>query len=626
MHHRSGSLAKETGRSMKQFHENLISIEEAVTLDGLFARRLHRSPRGLAYQHYDRDSKSWRSLTWEEMAQQVARWQQALSSEGLRPGDRVAVLLRNCPEWLMWDQAALSLGLVTVPLYTDDRPDNIAYILAESGVKVMLVQDAGRWKRLVPSLPEEGEGPLQRVLLLDESREAHKFVRNDERIRLVSDWLPEKSPELRVRNGADPYELASIVYTSGTTGRPKGVMLSHHNMLSVAHGGLTLLDCYEEDKFLSFLPLSHTLERTAGYYLPIMAGASVAFSRSVAQLGDDLMKVQPTAIIAVPRIFEKVYGRIKDQLKKKPTLARKLFDLAVEVGWARFEYRQGRTGWSPKLLLWPMLERVVARNVVARLGGRLRLAVSGGAPLSPDIARVFIGLGIPIVQGYGLTETSPVISVNSLENNVPASVGLPIRGTEVKVGENDELLVRGPGVMLGYWNNHKATTEVLDPDGWLHTGDQARIEDGHIFITGRLKDILVLSNGEKIPPADMELAIALDPLIEQVMVVGEGRPYLTALVVLEPGHWSALAKEMGLDPEDPASLQEKQVHNEVLKRIKAALKDFPGYAKIRKVHLSLKPWTIEEGLITPTLKVKRPKVLERFADEVEALYSEGPAS
>ncbi len=611
---------------MKQFHENLISVEEAATLDGLFARRVHRSPAGLAYQYYDRDSKSWRSLTWEEMAREVARWQDALSSEGLRPGDRVAVLLRNCPEWLMWDQAALSLGLVTVPLYTDDRPDNIAYILAESGVKAMLVQDAGRWKRLVPSLPEEGEGPLRRVLLLDGSKEAHKFVRNDERIRLVSDWLPEKSPVLRVRNGADPYELASIVYTSGTTGRPKGVMLSHHNMLSVAHGGLTLLDCYEEDKFLSFLPLSHTLERTAGYYLPIMAGASVAFSRSVAQLGDDLMKVRPTAIIAVPRIFEKVYGRIKDQLKKKPPLARKLFDLAVEVGWTRFEHQQGRAGWSPKLLLWPMLERVVARNVVARLGGRLRLAVSGGAPLSPDIAKVFIGLGIPIVQGYGLTETSPVISVNSLEDNVPASVGLPIRGTEVKVGENDELLVKGPGVMLGYWNNHKATTEVLDPDGWLHTGDQARIEDGHIFITGRLKDILVLSNGEKIPPADMELAIALDPLIEQVMVVGEGRPYLTALVVLEPDHWSALAKELGLDPEAPASLQEKQVHNEVLKRIKAALKDFPGYAKIRKVHLSLEPWTIEDGLITPTLKVKRPKVLERYADEVEALYSEGPAS
>ncbi len=610
----------------KKFHENLISVEEANTLDGLLARRIHRSPDGLAYQYYDRGGKCWRELTWRQMGEAVARWQQALAAEGLKPGDRVGVLLRNCPEWLMWDQAALSLGLVTVPLYTDDRPDNVAYILDEAGVKALLVQDAGRWKRLVPALPEEGEGSLKRVLLLDDGREAEKFERNDDRVVRVSRWLPQTSGPLKVRQGADPHELASIVYTSGTTGRPKGVMLSHHNMLFVAHASLTMLDCYEEDKFLSFLPLSHTLERTAGYYLPMMAGAAVAFSRSVAQLGDDLMKVRPTAIIAVPRIFEKVYGRIRDQLKKKPPLARRLFEMAVDVGWARFEHQQGRAGWSPWLLLWPVLERLVARNVVAKLGGRLRLAVSGGAPLSPEVARVFIGLGIPIVQGYGLTETSPVISVNPLEDNVPESVGLPIRGVEVKIGDNDELLVRGPGVMLGYWNNHKATTETIDPDGWLHTGDQARIdESGHIYITGRIKDILVLSNGEKIPPADMELAIALDPLVDQVMVVGEGRPYLTALVVLNPEHWKELAAELGLDPDDPTALEHKAVHNRMLKRIQKALKDFPGYAKIRKVHLTLEPWTIEAGLITPTLKVKRPKVLEHHADAVEAMYAEGPA-
>ena len=611
---------------MKQFHENIISTEEAVTLDGLFARRLHRSPEGLAYQYHDRASKEWKSYNWTEMAAQIARWQQALAGEGLRAEDRVAVLLRNCPEWVMWDQAALSLGLVTVPLYTDDRPDNIAYILEEAGVKALLVQDAGRWKRLAPVLPEDGDGPLKRVVLLDGSKEAEKFARNDERIRLARDWLPEKGGELRVRKGADPHALASIVYTSGTTGRSKGVMLSHHNMLSVAHGALTLLDCYEEDVFLSFLPLSHTLERTAGYYLPIMAGASVAYARSVAQLGDDLLKIRPTVLIAVPRIFERVYGKIKDQLKKKPAIARKLFNMAVDVGWARFLHQQGRRGWSPSFLLWPLLNRLVASNVVAKMGGRLRAAVSGGAPLSPDIAKVFIGLGIPIVQGYGLTETSPVISVNPLEDNVPASVGIPIRGTEVKIGESDELLVRGPGVMLGYWNNHKATTETIDPDGWLHTGDQAKIEDNHIFITGRLKDILVLSNGEKIPPADMEMAIALDPVIEQVMVVGEGRPYLTALVVLNEDNWPALAKEHGLDPADSASLEDKKLHGDILRRIKASLKDFPGYAKIRQVRLLLEPWTIEDGLITPTLKVKRPKVLERFADLVESMYSGGPTN
>ncbi|WP_456444899.1 AMP-dependent synthetase/ligase [Thiolapillus sp.] len=611
---------------MKQFHENIISSEEAVTLDGLFARRLHRSPDGLAYQYYDKAGKMWESYTWKEMAAQIARWQQALAKEGLRAEDRVAVLLRNCPEWVMWDQAALSLGLVTVPLYTDDRPDNIAYILEEAGVKALLVQDAGRWKRLVPVLPEDSEGRLKRVVLLDGGKEAEKFARNDDRIRLARDWLPENGGELMVRKNADPHSLASIVYTSGTTGRSKGVMLSHQNMLSVAHGGLTLLDCYEEDVFLSFLPLSHTLERTAGYYLPIMAGASVAYARSVAQLGDDLLKIRPTVLIAVPRIFERVYGKIKDQLKKKPAIARKLFDMAVDVGWARFQRQQGRGHWSPKLLLWPLLNKLVASNVVAKMGGRLRAAVSGGAPLSPDIARVFIGLGIPIVQGYGLTETSPVISVNSLEDNVPDSVGIPIRGTEVKIGENDELLVRGPGVMRGYWNNHKATTETIDPDGWLHTGDQARIEDNHIFITGRLKDILVLSNGEKIPPADMEMAIALDPLIEQVMVVGEGRPYLTALVVLNEDHWPGLAEEHGLDPADPASLEDKKLHSAVLRRIKASLKDFPGYAKIRQLRLLLDPWTIEEGLITPTLKVKRPKVLEKYASEVDSMYSGGPTN
>ena len=609
---------------MNNFHENLISVSEAGTLDGLFAKRLHRSADRVAYQAFDRVSKSWVSYTWQDMAAEVARWQQALAKEALKPGDRVAILLRNCPEWIMWDQAAMSLGLVTVPLYTDDRPDNIVYILEEAGVKAILVQDAGRWKRLAPVVPDEGA--LERVILLDEGKEAEKFARNDDRIRMASRWLPAKGGELQVRQDGDPHALTSIVYTSGTTGRSKGVMLSHHNMMSVAHGALTLLDCYEEDVFLSFLPLSHTLERTAGYYLPIMTGSAVAYARSVAQLGEDLLTVRPTLLIAVPRIFERVYGRISDQLKRKPAVARKLFQTAVDVGWKRFLHQQGRGNWSPKLMLWPLLDRLVASNVKAKLGGRMRAAVSGGAALSPDIAKVFIGLDIPIVQGYGLTETSPVISANPLEDNEPASVGVPIRNVEVKVGENDELLARGPGVMLGYWNDHKATTQIIDRDGWLHTGDQARIENNHIYITGRIKDILVLSNGEKIPPADMEMAIALDPVIEQVMVVGEGRPYLTALVVLSEEKWPELARELQLDPGNGSSLNDKALHANILRRIKLALKDFPGYAKIRQVSLFVEPWSIEDGLITPTLKVKRPKVLECFNGEVEAMYSGGPVS
>ena len=607
---------------MSQWTEDLISVDLANTLDGLFRQRVKRSPERTAYHSYSRRLGQWQTHSWREMAQQVARWQSALAGMGLRPGDRVALTLRNSPEWVAFDQACLGLGLVVVPLYTDDRPDNVAYILEDAAVKLLLVQDGSRWKRLSAAIGREGA--LQRVAIQDASDIDTALMAADDRVCRVEELLPEHAPELKARSG-DARALASIVYTSGTTGRPKGVMLSHHNMLSIAHASITVIDCYREDLFLSFLPLSHTLERTAGYYLPIMTGSSVAFSRSIGQLAEDLMLIRPSVMIAVPRIFERVYGRITEQMSCKPALPRLLFRLAVNIGWQRFERQQGRLGWRPGQLLWPLLERLVAGKVTARLGGRLRIAVSGGAPLSPDIAQLFIGLGIPILQGYGLTETSPVVSVNPLQANEPASVGVPLRGVEVAIGEDDELLVRGPGVMLGYWNNHAATARMIDADGWLHTGDQARIDNGHIYITGRIKDILVLSNGEKVPPGDMELAIALDPLVAQVMVVGEGRPYLSALVVLEADHWPGLAQDCGLDPMARESLQDPKLISLLTRHIKEALKHFPGYAKVRRVHLMLEPWTVENNLLTPTLKVKRARVLEKFKPEIDALYQDGPA-
>ncbi len=604
----------------EHWNEDLISIEQAKTLDGLFNQRVRRSPDAVAYTSFDRETKRWEDFTWRQMAAAVGRWQKALKAENLHEGERVGMILRNCPEWVVFDIAALGMGLVTVPLYTDDRPDNIAYILDDAAIRLLLVQDAGRWKKLAP-VTVECEA-LQRVLLLDSSKEARRFAQNDERVMKVSDWLPGEDAEPRQRDG-DGHALASIVYTSGTTGRPKGVMLSHQNMMSVAHGGLTSIDCYKQDVFLSFLPLSHTLERSGGYYLPMLAGARVAFSRSVAQLANDLVEIRPSVMIAVPRIFERVHGRLLGQLEKQSPIARYLFNLTIEVGWRRFERQQGRAGWSPKLLLWPLLDRLVARKVREKLGGRLRVAVSGGAALSPEISRVFLGLGVPIVQGYGLTETSPVISVNRLKDNLPQGVGKPLRGVTISLGEDDELLVKTPGMMLGYWNNHAATAEMIDADGWLHTGDQVRLQDGHIIITGRLKDILVLSNGEKIPPGDMEVAITLDPMFEQVLVVGEGRPYLSALVVLDPTRWADYLNTRGLDAEDASLLHDKKILRDMRKRIGAMLNNFPGYAKIRRVTLLLEPWTIEQGLVTPTLKLKRAKILERHAAEVEAMYADG---
>ncbi|AKH20891.1 AMP-dependent synthetase/ligase [Sedimenticola thiotaurini] len=602
---------------MNQWSEDLISVEQARTLDGLFQQRVKRSPDRLAYRHYDRHTKAWQDLSWQEMGRRVARWQAVLKQQGLHPGDRVALSLRNSPDWVAFDQASLGLGLVVVPLYTDDRPDNVAYILQDAAVKLLLVQDSARWKRLARAIP--ADSPLQRVLIQDSSDGNGGLAASDARVRRVADLMPAQDLTMLPRHG-DPHSLASIVYTSGTTGRPKGVMLSHHNMLSIAHASITVIDCFQEDQFLSFLPLSHTLERTAGYYLPIMTGSSVAYSRSIGQLAEDLTLLRPTVLIAVPRIFERVYGRITSQMQKRTLLPRLLFRAAVRVGWLRFERSQGRVGLRPSLLLWPLLDRLVASKVTARLGGRLRIAVSGGAPLSAEIARLFIGLGIPILQGYGLTESSPVVSVNPLEDNDPSSVGVPLRGVEVRTGEDDELLVRGPGVMLGYWNNHSATAKMIDQEGWLHTGDQARIENNHIYITGRIKDILVLSNGEKVPPGDMELAIALDPLVSQVMVLGEGRPYLSALVVVDADHWPALAQDCGLDPMARESLEHHRVTGAVLHRIKEMLKQFPGYAKVRRVTLLLEPWTVENGMLTPTLKIKRAQVLKHHQAAVDAMY------
>ncbi len=589
---------------------DLITPEQCGTLYGLFCERVRRSPQVCAYRDYDRNTKEWVDHSWADVAAQVARWQQAFMKERLAPGDRVAVCLRNSVEWIIIDQAALGMRLVVVPLYMDDRPDNAAAILEETGTRLLVAQDPIHWRRLAPAL--EAFGDLAVVVLGEPDA-----TLPDPRVRWATTWLPEEGAalaECRSESG----ELATVVYTSGTGGKSKGVMLSHHNILSVAHAGLQVVSIGPGDVFLSFLPLSHMLERTAGHYLPMMAGATVAHARSVGQLADDLAAIRPTHLIAVPRIFERLHGRIRQQLEKAPPLKRRLFELAVTIGWQRFEYEQGRAPWSLRFLVWPLLQRVVARPLLNRLGGRLQLVVSGGAALGDSIAQMFIGLGLPILQGYGLTETSPQASVNRPDDNDPVSVGAPLPGTEVRVAENGELLIRGPGVMLGYWHDAEATARVIR-DGWLHTGDKARIEGGRIYITGRLKDILVLSNGEKVPPSQMELAIASDPLFEQVLVFGEGRPFLGALVVLSQEQWPALAQSLGL-PADADHLTNRQVVQAVQHRIAELLHRFPAYAKVRRVLLMLEPWSIENGLLTPTMKIKRTQVLERYRAQVDAVY------
>ncbi len=591
---------------------HVISPGEAVTLDGLFRERVRRTPDAVACRDFNPQHANWRDYTWAQLDHQVARWQAALERDGLKAGDRVAVMLRNSPEWVIFDQAALGLGLIVVPLYTQDRPDNVAYILNDAGCKVLLFGTHEQWQPF--SGVRDKLGGLLRILTVENLPGAA----DDPRLKSIAQWLPEAGGETR-HVPRDAAALATIVYTSGTTGRPKGVMLSHRNILTNAAGCLRMVPVSSEDVLLSFLPLSHTFERTCGYYLTIMCGATTAYARSVQQLGEDLQTIRPTMLISVPRIYERVYAAIKAKLEDGPPLRRKLFQLAVDVGWARFEHEQGRAGWTPGLLLWPVLKALVASKIMARLGGKLRTAFAGGAALSPDISRVFIGLGLPVIQGFGLTETSPVACANTLHDNLPASVGKPIPGVEVKLGERGALLIRGPNVMLGYWNNREATAAMLGADGWLNSGDIARIdEQGHVFITGRLKEIIVLSNGEKISPVDIEAAIMRDALFEQVMLIGEGKPYLSVITVLNADHWNKAAAEAGVDP---GALASARAQGMVLERLVRQMHEFPGYAQVRRVAPTLEPWTVENGLLTPTMKLKRAKVMELFNAEIDAMYS-----
>jgi long-chain acyl-CoA synthetase len=313
-----------------------------------------------------------------------------------------------------------------------------------------------------------------------------------------------------------------------------------------------------------------------------------------------------------------MYARVMEGLQNKPPYLKDVFHLAVNVGWDYLNYKQGRTKSRASVVLWPLLKRLIADKICEKLGGRLRIAISGGAALAPEISRVFVGLGVPILQGYGLTEASPVVSVNRLESNIPASIGSALPGVEVKLSEEDELLVRGDSVMLGYWKDESATEQAINSEGWLYTGDKAKIENDFIYITGRLKDIIVLSTGEKVPPHDMELAIATDHLFEQIMVIGESRPYLTALAVLNKEQLDKLL-ETEFEINEPVT--EEKIEKLLQSRIEKKLKTFPGYAQIRRIAYVNEHWSVENGLLTPTLKIKRNKIQEKYATEIGIMYT-----
>jgi len=530
-------------------------------------------------------------------------------------GARIAILVPNSFEHVCIDQAALASGFVPVPLHVIDNPDSLAYVIADCGASVLVVDSAAHWWALAPFQSRFPE--LRRVVYLTGTAD----VTPSSLAMPMDTWLANTPQGQGVSDLAlDPQSLAAIIYTSGTTGRPKGVMLSHHNIASNVNALLKSMSVSYEDVLLSFLPLSHTLERTVGYYLAILSGATVVFARSISLLAEDMRQVRPTILVSVPRIYERVYGAIKATLEGH-ALSRRLFDRTVRIGWQRFEHSQGRApvlDWRDRLA-WPFLDLLIAHRVRARFGGRLKAAVTGGAPLSFEVAKPLLAMGIPLLQGYGMTESSPVIACNSITDNDPSTVGRPLRDVEVRLGANDELLARDDNIMLGYWRRPEDTARAKEPTGWLHTGDQAEIVEGRIRIKGRLKDIIVTSTGEKISPSDLEAAIETDSAFDQVMIVGEGRPYLAALLVLNRERWGVESRSLGVEAGTDA-LRSEAATDWALRRVRETLRAFPTHAVPRRVCLLMEPWTVASGLLTPTLKPKRAAIEARYAAPIAELY------
>jgi long-chain acyl-CoA synthetase len=593
----------------------IIRVSDAGTLWELFCERVRRSPDAVAYKEYDPSAGNWRAHTWRSIAARASRFRCAFARDGLRAGDHVAVLLPNGIDWVSFDVAAHGSGLVVIGLYPRDTAASNAAILGHSDARLVFLDTQARWCSLAAL---RAEFPLLGHVWVRDPNKGPASPPSGLAFRSLADILADESSPPAPHQAA-PADVATLIYTSGTAGPRKSVMLSHSALIWNAATPAAVVPPRQDDVFLSVLPLAHAFARTADYYLPMIGGSTVAYARSPKELREDLLAVRPTVIFGVPFLFERIAASI---LKKaEDSLAKRiLLRVAAFTGWQLFQLAQrpGILGLAERALL-AGYRRFAAASVLAAFGGRLRVAISGGAPLDPNAARLLIGLGLPLIEGYGLSEAGPVVSVNGLDDNVPGSSGRPLPGVEVKLSKAGELMVRSPSAMTGYWKDEARTARVLDVNGWLSTGDLAEIRDGRIFIRGRIEDAIVLSIGEKLNPAMIEAEIASDPLFEQAMVVGERRPYVAALIVLDSCGWRRFAAESSLDPEQPNQPASKAA---ILARLTSRLAKLPRYCKIRAVHLTLTPWTVEAGLLTPTLKIRRAALQRKFAAEIDALYAE----
>ncbi|MDW8289893.1 MAG: long-chain fatty acid--CoA ligase [Armatimonadota bacterium] len=560
-------------------------------------------------------------ITYGEYLQRVIHFSAGLEATGVSFGDRVLLLSENRPEWAIADYALLSLGAIVVPVYPSLPPNQIVYLAQDSGARAIIVSEEKQYRKAVEvskSVPQ-----LETIVVMDPPADlasnAISFADVEQRGREVAD--AERRFRERIAQ-IPPEHIATFIYTSGTTGEPKGAMLSHHNLLSNVEGSLQALHAGPEDVFLSFLPLSHVFERMAGHFTAVACGATVYYCETLFTIARDMQIARPTVMLAVPRLFDSIRERILDNVTKQSRLRQRIFHWAMRNGAKAAQAVRGERHWTPWLRLkWRLADRLVLRKVREVTGGRLRFFVSGGAALGKHNAEFFHAFGILVLEGYGLTETSPVVAVNREHHYRFGTVGLPIPGVEVRIAEDGEILVRGPNVMVGYHNKPAETAEVIDPEGWLHTGDLGSLDaDGFLRITGRKKDIIVLANGKNVAPVPIEEQLKTSPYISEAVLFGDEQDVITALIVPNFERVREWAKMQGLLVRSDSELvllpEVKQLVRQEIDRLTTHLAEFE---KVRRFTLLDHPFSIETGELTPTLKVRRHFIKQRYAKELEAM-------
>ncbi len=562
---------------------------------------------------------AYQPVTWAEAARQVSALSRGLRALGVGRGDRVCLVSENRPEWILADIAIMAAGAITVPAYTTNTPADHRHILTNSGAKAAIASKPALAERLLTAAVEAPT--LAHVVCLEMP------ANRPQGGPTVLSWddviaRGEKTPDdtARIVDAIARTDTACIIYTSGTGGVPKGVMLSHGAILHNCKGAFHLLLelGLTDEVFLSFLPLSHSYEHTAGAHFPVSIGAQVYYAEGVDTLVANMGEAKPTIMTAVPRLYESMHARIMRDVTRTGGLKEKLFMKTVALGRKRYE-AGGRLGLIDSLVD-SVLERLVRDKVRARFGGRLKAFVSGGGPLNVEIGKFFNALGVNLLQGYGLTETAPVVSCNLPKKVKIHTVGPPVVDTEVKIAEDGEILVRGELLMQGYWGDVEATAAVLK-DGWLHTGDIGVIDtDGYIQITDRKKDIIVNSGGDNISPQRIEGFLTMQPEIGQAMVYGDKYPHLVGLIVPNKDFAEQWAKKNGKPADLSALAQDTPFQTAVYQAVERVNKDMSVIERVRRIVLAPEPFTVENGMMTPTLKIRRHKIREKYGDALKRLY------